>query len=237
MVSESVIALKDVSFRYDRELVLEHVSFSVPAGDFIGIIGPNGSGKTTLLRLMLGLLKPTTGEVKLFGQPVRKFSDWKKIGYVPQKPGAAVLKFPLTVEEVVGLAGTKKAAGEALKAVDLYDRRNRLLSELSGGQQQRVFIARALVENPRLLILDEPTVGVDTASQAQFYALLRRLNQEKQLTLILVSHDIDVVAQEVQHILCLNCQVIYHGEPKGVAAEMREQMYGKNVRFVEHHHE
>jgi zinc transport system ATP-binding protein len=233
---DPVVSIKDVSFRYGQDLVLEHISFDIPRGDFIGIIGPNGSGKTTLLRLILGFLKPTEGEVSLFGQPADKFRDWSKIGYVPQKAGSSVLKFPLTVEEVVSMAGTKKAAAESLKAVGLYDQRRRLLSELSGGQQQRVYIARALIADPQLLILDEPTVGVDAQSQAQFYALLRRLNQERQLTLVLVSHDIDVVAQEVKNIVCLNCQVVYHGEPKDVAQEVHEKLYGKNVRFVEHHH-
>ncbi len=235
MKQNPVVQLTDVSFRYAKDPVLDHISFDVPRGDFLGLIGPNGSGKTTLLKIMLGLLAPTTGQVTLFGCPIQKFAQRSLLGYVPQRTSQSAFKFPLAVEEVVTMVGGKRSVEAALQAVGLADQRHRLLSELSGGQQQRVFIARALATKPELLILDEPTVGVDEETQTQFYELLRRLNREHQLTLILVSHDIEVVAQEVKHVVCLNCQVYYHGQPQNIAEGVREKLYGKNVRFVHHH--
>lgn len=221
------VSVKDVSFRYSGEPVLEHISFQVPQGDFLGIIGPNGSGKTTLLRIMLGLLKPEKGSVKLVG----------KVGYVPQKAGADLTKFPLTVDEAIRMVGGKKSVDFVLKMVGMEKYRRSLLSELSGGQQQRIFIARALATDPQLLILDEPTVGVDQMAQDQFYELLRHLNKHEKLTLILVSHDIDVIAHEVTNIVCLNCQIVYHGQPQDITEGMHEKLYGKRVRFIEHRHD
>lgn len=236
MSTENVVQVEKVGFRYDREMVLEQISFAIPRGDFLGIIGPNGSGKTTLLKIMLGLLEPTEGKVKLFGQSAHRLRDRSKLGYVPQTAGSVVRQFPLTVEETVAMVGGKKDIGEVLQLVGMEEHRRRLLSELSGGQQQRVFIARALATNPELLVLDEPTVGVDQEAQSQFYALLRKLNEEEKLTLVLVSHDIDVVAHEVKHLVCLNCRVVYHGEPQAMGKGVNEKLYGKNFRFVEHEH-
>lgn len=236
MPQEDVVSVDNVSFRYDREPVVEQISFTIPRGDFLGIIGPNGSGKTTLLKIILGILEPTEGKVELFGQATRRFRERSKLGYVPQTAGAVVRQFPLTVEEAVAMVGGKKDVGEVLRLVGMGEHRRRLLSELSGGQQQRVFIARALATDPELLILDEPTVGVDQEAQTQFYALLRKLNVEEKLTLVLVSHDIDVVAHEVKHLVCLNCRVVFHGEPHAMGKGVNEKLYGKNFRFVEHEH-
>lgn len=236
MSNKNVVTVDNVSFRYDREPVVEQISFTIPRGDFLGIIGPNGSGKTTLLKIILGILEPTEGKVELFGQEARRFRDRSKLGYVPQMAGSVVRQFPLTVEETVAMVGGKSEAGKILHLVGMADHRHRLLSELSGGQQQRVFIARALATDPELLILDEPTVGVDQEAQTQFYALLRKLNEEEKLTLVLVSHDIDVVAHEVKHLVCLNCRVVFHGEPQAMGKGVNEKLYGKNFRFVEHEH-
>jgi zinc transport system ATP-binding protein len=240
MTNESIVTLNHVSFRYDREKVLDDITLSITRGEFLGIIGPNGSGKTTLLRILLGLTKPDQGTVSLFGTPIEHFSAWSKIGYVPQKVNVGTMKFPITVEEVVHMTGTQnspKRITEALDIVGMTKLRKSLLSELSGGQQQRVFIARALVSRPELLILDEPTVGVDVDSQSTFYELLKSLNIEQNLTLALVSHDIDVVAHEVSTVACINKQLISHGPPKEVLQNnFMEKLYGKNLRMVVHGH-
>lgn len=239
MKNDTVININHVFFGYaNTNAVLENINLEVKRGDFLGLIGPNGSGKTTLLKILLDLLKPSKGDVYLFGENLKTFRDWRKIGYVPQKAGLTSMRFPITVEEVVGMGpGDKKAVTEALRSVDMMNLRKRLLNELSGGQQQKVFIARALVSNPQLLILDEPTVGVDTESQVKFYELLKELNRRRNLTLILVSHDIDVVANEVKTVACLNRTLLFHGQPKDIMkGNFWEKLYGKNIRLVIHNH-
>ena len=242
MKSTAVVSVKNVSFEYEDIPVLEKISLDVKQGDFVGVIGPNGGGKTTLLKIILGLLQPTRGSVSLFGTKIEDFNGWSSIGYVAQKSASVDVRFPLTVEEVVGMAlpfggASQQLITDALDAVEIGVLRKRLLNELSGGQQQRVFIARALVSKPQLLILDEPTVGVDTDSQTTFYELLKRLNEEHNLTLMLVSHDIDVVSHEVKSIACINKSIVFHGKPRDVVkGDFMEKVYGKNLRFVVHGH-
>jgi zinc transport system ATP-binding protein len=250
-MSTALITLKDVSFRYQGELVLDQINLTINQGDFLGVLGPNGGGKTTLLKLMLGLLTPLSGTVTLWGTNVREFHQWSQIGYVPQKAGAVVSNFPMTVAEVVGLgrvrpqrwwdvntAADQQAITAALSAVEVLDLRHRLMSELSGGQQQRVFIAKALAAEPELLILDEPTVGIDTESQVKFYQLLRDLNQRLHLTLVLVSHDMEVVAHEATAVACLNHTIVCHGSPQSVlVGNYMEKLYGRDLRRVVHGHD
>jgi zinc transport system ATP-binding protein len=216
--TKNIIEVSDLSFAYrHQEPVLDHVSLTIHEGDYVGIVGSNGSGKTTLLKSMLGLLAPQSGEVKLFGQPIETFGQRWKIGYVPQHATHFETRFPATVEEVVLMGRYAKrgigrwmtpadrhVAHEALVQVDMADAAGRLIGDLSGGQQQRVFIARALAARPEVIFLDEPTTGIDTRVQDEFYALLRRLNQEFDITLVLVSHDIERVAREVMHIACID---------------------------------
>jgi zinc transport system ATP-binding protein len=245
-----LISLKDVSFRYTAEDVLEGITLEIHKGDFVGIIGPNGSGKTTLLRIILGLLKPQQGSVSLFDQPLSQFHEWWRIGYVPQKAIHIEAQFPVTVAEVVaqgrfarvGLLHRlsqkdKEAIDHALEVVGMRETRDRLIRELSGGQQQRVFIARALASEPELLILDEPTAGVDIESQEEFYKLLAQLKREKSLTLVIVSHDVDVVVNEVNQLVCINKRLVYHGSPKKfITGEYLEKLYGKERRLILHGH-
>lgn len=251
MTAAPLIRLKDVSFGYNGEPVLENVSLEVQRGEYLGLIGPNGSGKTTLLKLILGMLPaPKSGFIELFGTPLEAFRSWWKIGYVAQKAASFNSAFPATVEEIV-LTGraprrgllrlyTKEdrlAAQQALEKVGMLGFRDRLIGRLSGGQQQRVFIARALVSLPELLILDEPTVGVDAKAEEQFYRLIRELRQEMGLTVVLVSHDIGAVAHEVTSLACLNRKLFYHGSPDEFGSD--EQMcalYGYSVRTIQHHH-
>ncbi len=212
-----VFRLQDVCFSYGKEEVLHNIGLEINPGSYVGIVGPNGGGKTTILKIMLGLLKPSKGRVELFGKPLKKFKDWEKIGYVPQKVTNFDISFPATVEEVVsmGLFAKKgllhnlatsdyQQTHSALEKVDMHNYCKRLIGDLSGGQQQRVFIARALASNPEVIILDEPTAGVDEAAQIEFYQLLRTLNRDHDLTLILVSHDSEMIEREARELFRVN---------------------------------
>jgi zinc transport system ATP-binding protein len=243
------VELEGVDFNYGEVPVLESINLTVESGDFLGIIGPNGSGKTTLLRIMLGLLEPARGRARLFGHVPSAFRQWGRLGYVPQR---AVLDsaLPATVQEVVATGliptlglfrriGTRERAraADVLAQVGMAARAADRIGALSTGQQQRVLIARALVSNPELLILDEPTGGVDPEAQTSFYALLHHLNRERDVTLILVSHDIGVVAKEVTRLACLNRRLVFHGRPGDfLSDEALTALYGPSVRVVAHDH-
>src|SRR5262245_28955589 len=243
------VELEDVQFSHGEVRVLEGINLAVEAGDFLGIIGPNGAGKTTLLRIVLGLAEPARGAARLFGHPPSAFRQWGRVGYVPQK---ATLDptLPVTVHEVVasGLAPTLGAFGrigasqreriaEVLGHVGMRAHASARIGALSTGQQQRVLIARALVSKPELLILDEPTGGIDPEAQTSFYALLHHLNRERDVTLILVSHDIGVVAKEVTKLACLNRHLIFHGRPGDFLSDAAlTALYGPSVRVVSHQH-
>lgn len=237
-MNQEIINISDLSFAYHQEKALENISLQVKRGDFLGLIGPNGGGKSTLLKIILGLLKPQKGRVKLFDQKAENFKDWRKIGYVAQKAGFNSTGFPITVAEVIAMAGGKGEEIErVLELTNILPQKNKLLNELSGGQQQRVFIARALLQNPELLILDEPTVGIDGNSQVQFYELLRHLNQDHDLTILLVSHEVDLIAKEVNKIACINQKLAYHGQAKKLLEDnLLEKLYGKHQRLIAHHH-
>jgi len=253
MTSKSIIDIKQLSYRYEKDVVLENINLSIPEGSFLAIVGPNGSGKSTLLKLILGLLKLQKGEISLFGQEMNKFRDWQKIGYVSQKANSFNTGFPATVFEVV-LSGLTKKLGmfkffkkehsnkviEALNSVGMENFRNRNIGELSGGQQQRVFIARALVSEPKLLILDEPTVGVDAENVNTFYQMLSDLNKNHGITLLLVTHDIGTISDKVSHVACLNKHMHFHGETKEFE-ELRSEgisaLYGHDVHLLAHAHD
>jgi zinc transport system ATP-binding protein len=248
--TQKVIELRDVSFNYNGNVVLDGISFSIARGEYLGIIGPNGGGKTTLVRIMLGLVEPDTGEVLLYGRPVREFRSRSMIGYVPQRAAHEEFYFPATVEEVVrsgrtARAGLLRKLGKddeqaielAIETADIVSIRKRLIGELSGGERQRVFIARALAGEPNILILDEPVVGVDITSKDSFYAFLKHLNHDNGITIVFVSHDVGVIAQEVGSIMCLNRSLICHGPPKQyIKEEFLEQVYGKKVSSILHEH-
>ncbi len=224
--TKNIIELHEVSFAYATEEVVKDVSLNIHKGDYVGIVGPNGGGKSTLLKLMLGLLKPQKGRVKLFGQDIDHFKDWSKIGYVPQKTYVE-MNFPVTVEEVVAMGRYGKLdlfhfpgredqekVSKALKQVEMYEYKDKQIGDLSGGQQQRVFIARALANEPEVIVLDEPTVGVDIKTQKQFYNLLRTLNKKLDLTLVLATHELDVVAHEATELGYINRTLEYYGDPE-----------------------
>ena len=211
--SRNVVEVRHVSFAYGARDVLCDVSLDIHRGDYLGIVGPNGAGKTTLLKIMVRLLLPASGAVRLFGVDVAVFNEWGRIGYVPQKATSFDVNFPATVRDVVlmGRVGRRgpfrrltradrATAQEALERVEMWNARDRRIGDLSGGQQQRVFIARALATEPEILFLDEPTVGVERGITDEFYALLKTLNRQLRLTVVLVTHDVERMAHEAMHV-------------------------------------
>jgi zinc transport system ATP-binding protein len=250
---QSIIEIKQLTYRYEKDTVLENINMTIPYGSFLAIVGPNGSGKSTLLKLILGLLKLQKGQILLFGQEITKFKDWQQVGYVSQKANSFNTGFPATVFEVVASGLTKKLGlftffkkehaikvNEALDAVGMKGYSNRNIGELSGGQQQRIFIARALVSEPRLLILDEPTVGVDAENVNSFYQMLGELNKSRNIALLLVTHDIGTISDRVSHVACLNKHLHFHGETKEfeqLRTEGVSEFYGHDVHMLAHHHE
>ncbi|MSQ12197.1 MAG: metal ABC transporter ATP-binding protein [Dehalococcoidia bacterium] len=245
-----VLAFEDVSFAYGPAPTVERVTFTIGQGDYVALIGPNGSGKTTLVRLALGLERPQRGHVALFSQDVRHFTAWSRIGYVPQFVSGFAVRFPITVREVVShgryrgldpLGFFRRLSSgtldEALREAGIWDLRDRLVSELSGGQQQRVLLARALVSRPDLLVLDEPTSGLDQAGQEQFYAHIRRLREERGVTVLLVSHDLGVVLHEATKVACLNVRLHSYAPTHELTEGALTALYGTHVDMVVHRHE
>lgn len=247
-MQDNLVKLTDVSFTYGNSSVLKDITLTVQRGEFWALIGPNGSGKSTLIKILLGLLKPNKGQVELFGQPIASVDHKERIGYVSQKSNSFNNGFPATVLEVVRSGLTKKtglfkrftkadteAAMSALREVDMDKFADRNIGELSGGQQQRVFISRALAAKPELLIMDEPTVGVDQKNAASFYAMLEKLNHEKRIAIILVSHEIDLVTDLASHVACLNRTMHFHGGRRDFAKLNDNDLsrwYGHSVRLV-----
>ena len=211
-----VVEIEHLTVDYSGVKALDDVSFSVSEGDFLGIIGPNGAGKSTLFASMLGLHTKYKGTIKFFGADIKKSKDYlKHIGYVPQKP-IFEKNFPVTVTDVVQM-GLRKEIDEnkieqILQQLWIHELGKRRIGELSGGQQQRVFIAKALVNNPKILILDEPVTGIDQQSIELFYSILEELNSKHKITIIWSSHDLDAVNRLANHVACLNQTLFFHGQ-------------------------
>jgi zinc transport system ATP-binding protein len=222
---------RSVSYAYGRDPVLLDVSLRVGPGEFVALVGPNGSGKSTLLKVLLGLLAPSSGEVRVFGTPPRQFQERWRLGYVPQRP-VLTSEVPATVEEIVAAGRLSRsgwwrplhredraAVGHALDSVGLRSLRSRPVNELSGGQQQRAFIARALASEPDLLVLDEPIAGVDAESQRRFRDSLVHLVSEHGAGVLLVSHELGAVARDVDRVIVLKGAVLFDGPPSQLTAE------------------
>ena len=214
---QPIIHVDDLSYYYDTFLALDHISFSVEKGDFLGIIGPNGAGKTTLFQCILGMMSNFSGEISLFGSNVKQNKKTlQRIGYVPQKKSVEQT-FPATVSEIVslGVIGKdikKESVESAMEFVELGSYRNKRVGELSEGQQQRVIIAKALVKQPELLILDEPTTGIDSVAQNKFYDLLTSLNKDRGITIVWSSHDMNAVEKLASKVACIDKKLFFHGE-------------------------
>jgi zinc transport system ATP-binding protein len=228
------IEINNVTVRIDEQLILDEINISVYSNEFLGIIGPNGGGKTTLLKTILGLIKPESGFVKIFDDEPEK--QRRNIGYVPQY-NSFEKGYPITVEEVVKMGFVfdkhfdKKKLTEAMEKVDILNLRDKLIGNLSGGQKQRVLIARALVSDPKILLLDEPTASIDSKTGKSIYELLNKINES--MTIILVSHDIGAISSYVKKIACLNKTLIYHDD-KEITKEILEKTYECPVDLIAH---
>ncbi len=213
---EKIVELKNINFGYNSKYyTIRNINFDVYSGDFISIIGSNGIGKSTILKLILGEEKIDSGEIRLFGENIKKFRQWKKIGYLEQNAYYKVLNFPATVYEIVmsnmfssiGLfkrpnKNHHKKVIETLELLNIEKIKNKMISKLSGGQIQKVFLARTLVQNPELLILDEPTTAIDSEATSVIYDILKDLNKKENMTIIMVTHDLKYVSLISSKILC-----------------------------------
>lgn len=235
-MSRAIIEIQDLSFSFNAQPVLQNIYLEVKKGDFLAMIGPNGGGKTTLLKIMLGLFSPNKGTVRVLGRPPQKVSH--RIGYVPQDVDIN-LRFPVSALDVVLMGNLKPGKGwsrpsredriaalRTLERLDMGPYCDRRIGELSGGQRQRVFVARALVTQPELLFLDEPTASIDTRGQHEFYQMLKQLNER--ITIVLVSHDLMVISGYVKSVACVNSSLHYHDQGE-ITGEMIEEMYHCSV--------
>ncbi|MBZ2166899.1 metal ABC transporter ATP-binding protein [Methanobacterium spitsbergense] len=238
-MNSKAIELKNVNIKFNLNPVLKDINLTIEENDFMAIIGPNGGGKSTLLKIILGILKPDSGEVLIFG---KKPEDARQLmGYLPQKVSFDH-DFPIDVFHTV-LSGRYRglfkghtkddeiAVIKALKDMNMFDLKDRQISRLSGGQIQRVFIARAIVREPKILLMDEPMASIDPEMQNSFYSLLSRLKNK--MTIILVSHDVGTVSTQVDKIACLNSTLYFHG-PVEDAAEGLEELYKCPIEMITH---
>lgn len=243
MSSNSIISIKDVSFSYAGPGILERIDLDVEEGEFLGVVGPNAGGKSTLLKLILGLLEPVSGSVRVLGRKPQLVS--RQVGYVPQYPPFS-RDFPITVEAAVlmGRLGNSLFGGysaedhrialQAMVETEVDGLSKRQLSTLSGGQLQRVLVARALTSEPRILILDEPTANIDMRVETDIFDLLKELN--RRMTIIVVSHDVGFISQYVTRVACLNRTLICH-ETSCINGKVIDELYGSHVHMVDHVHD
>lgn len=223
-MSEEIITAKGITVRYNSIDVLNDVSFVINPGDYVGLVGPNGSGKSTLVKTILGFLKPATGSIYLFGCEPRHLKKWDKIGYLPQKMSFFNPNFPSTVEEIVTLgllskkgfpkrinSTDKDVIDKALELLNIKDIRTKLIGDLSRGQQQRVLAARTIVNEPELLILDEPTTALDPEMRENFFSMMSEFNSAKKTTIILVTHDIGGIGKYALKLMYLDKRIIFYG--------------------------
>jgi zinc transport system ATP-binding protein len=247
---EKVIEVNNLTFGYDGKTILENVYFSVDRGDYVGIIGPNGSGKSTLIKLILKIIPPLNGEIKIMGENIEKFKHWDKLGYISQRVNSFNIGFPATVQEVVGANLFSKVGlfhrlkrnhiemiENALEIVGMQDYRNTLIGSLSGGQRQRIFIARILISQPEIMFLDEPTAGVDAKSEEAVYCLLGRLNKETGITVVMVTHDIGAITVHANKLACMSNKGVLVCRPGQDETSRRiSNLYGYEVNLHIHEH-
>lgn len=245
-----IFDVSSLRLEINSQTILDSVSLKIFAGEYDAIIGPNGGGKTTLVRLLLGLEKPTSGSIKIFGKNISEFKEWHKIGYVPQRASHVDAAFPATVLDVVKMGRTAKrgffaryseqdasCVEDAMRKMDVLDIKEKMIGTLSGGQRQRVMIARALASKPEVLILDEPNTGVDVASQKRFYELLRLLNRDENLTILFITHDVGVIVDDIKRLFTINRKLLTCNNPKeAISCEDMSRLYGMDAHLLSNHH-
>ncbi|MBI5413049.1 metal ABC transporter ATP-binding protein [Candidatus Peregrinibacteria bacterium] len=241
-----MIEVENLTVRYGQREAIKDVTFSVKAGDFVGLTGPNGAGKTTLIKALLGLLPVARGKISLLGKSQSSFSDWQKIGYLPQKLSNQNLLLPASVEEVVllGILASKrmprmiskndrKKVERTLAELNIAGLRNKRFSELSGGQQQRVLLARALVAGPEILIFDEPSTALDPEARESFFTLIQTLNKEKGITVILITHDTGYIGRYANKLIYLDTKLVYFGDFNGFCkSEKMGRYFGNHEQHI-----
>ena len=247
--SVPIFDVKNLNFSVRGQNILSNISLEILPAQYIAIIGPNGGGKTTLIRMLLGLDKPSSGEIKIFGKKLKSFKEWHKIGFVPQRASHVDSSFPATVLDIVKMGRTsqrklfsifseddKAIVYDAMSKMDILDLKDKMVGTLSGGQRQRVMIARALASKPEILILDEPNTGVDMVSQKSFYALLRKLNKEEKITIVFITHDIGVIADDIARLFTINQKAIICNNPKQtLSCEDMSKLYGIDAHLLHNH--
>ncbi len=246
----AAIEVQGVTIARNGSQVVEDASFTVEEGDYVGVVGPNGGGKTTLVHGILGLLPLQRGSIRLFGTAVGSFRQWDRVGYVAQDATDFDPNFPMTVRELVGLGRLRRGTmgrrlspedwdhvDQALDLMDLRPLERRRVGHLSGGQKQRVFVAKAMVREPDMLILDEPVAGVDHRTQEEFYGLLSRVNRERGTTILMISHDLATVFCQMSKVACVNRKVHFAPiTPELDEGEFLKKAYGDHFTFVFHEH-
>lgn len=224
-MENNIIMVRGLGFDYGDGWVFHKLDLDIAKGDFVAVIGANGAGKSTLMKMLAHALPPTVGEIYYYGKPIEEFRQWQKIGYVAQNPMKMQRDFPISVEEVVALGllqpgklwhrfgqQEKQAVERVLLDFQLTSLRHRKIGELSGGQQQRVFLARAMVHRPEILLLDEPATGIDMASKVALYNMLKRINEEQNVTIVMISHDLELAAEAAKSALCINHGICFRGD-------------------------
>ena len=235
------IEMNGVWFSYDGSTILEDISFTLKQGDFLGMIGPNGGGKTTLIKLLLGILKPRRGTIRILGEEPHRAR--RRVGYVPQNTDFNN-SFPISVMDVAFMGRLARSrlgkrfssqdrpvVEEALRKVGMWDKRNTPIGKLSGGQRQRVLIARALVTEPEILFLDEPTAKIDPEFETNIYDFLKELNRHA--TIVTITHDVGVISRYIKSVACVNQTLIYHEEAQ-ITHEMLDMAYECPVDLIAH---
>jgi zinc transport system ATP-binding protein len=248
--SPVVLEIRDLSVSRSNSLVIEDATFYIHRGDFVGIVGPNGGGKTTLLKAILGILPSRNGIIRIFGEDVKSYSHWERVAYISQEATDFDPSFPMSVRELVALGRLNKsntgrrlkeedwrAVDEALNFMGISDISHKRIGNLSGGQKQRAFMAKCLVRNPQIIILDEPVTGVDAETQEKFYKKLSNLNAERGVTILVVTHDLTAVFCRMSKVICVNRKV----NVSDIAEDMDpdqvlRQAYGEHFHFVFHRH-
>lgn len=235
--TKPIIAISNVTYTVNGVTILEDINFEINEGCYLGIIGPNGAGKTTLLRLILGIIKPKEGKILIQGFESEEYLKYEPIGYLPQRISQTIYEIPITVEELVRIGIEKFKKDNIEWAMDLFKIshiRKKPLRELSVGERQKAFLARAIVSKPRILLLDEPTTGIDPNARDDLLVILEALNRDFSMTILVVTHDIATFAHESKCILCLNKRMVCLGEPQKILKdEYMQMLYPEHTVF--HH--